>query len=154
MKKLACKQYPHSQAQTDCWMILRLLNEKQDLFICKNPIFDFGCLGPCGPKNWFQHPATVVKVFITTDSVLWPWMVWILTIELILLYLLQGGYVVYLLLKNNSIQFSFICTNNSHLKATDVVLIYSCIQLLLFFKAGKNQNEPFHLPTCISHKPK
>lgn len=59
-----------------------------------------------------------------------------------------------LLLKNNSIQFSFICTNNSHLKATDVVLIYSCIQLLLFFKAGKNQNEPFHLPTCISHKPK
>lgn len=31
------------------------------------------------------------------------------------------------------IQFSFICTNNSHLKATDVVLIYNCIQLLLFF---------------------
>lgn len=52
------------------------------------------------------------------------------------------------------IQFSFICTNNSHLKATDVVLIYNCIQLLLFFKAGTNQNEPFHLPTYIGHKPK
>lgn len=142
MKKLACKQYPHSQVQTDCLMILRLLNEKQDLFICKNPIFDFGCLGPRGPKNWFQHPATVVKVFITTDSVLWPWMVWILTIELILLYLLQGGYVVCYskIIQFNSVLFVPTTVTSRPLMLCLYTVVYSCCCFLKLVKTKMNHS--------------